>query len=102
MIKRGTEIGNDHFLLLSTVKETEITNKNKDNCRNVDFETIMAYTLKEKEVTERYAQTVAENIRIKQPKTLRESWNVFKVAINEAPKPVCGICKTTTSKKLTP
>jgi hypothetical protein len=106
-VKRGFEIGSDHYLLVATIRDerSEDFRKRAVNKIKIDNEIIRSYKLKEKEIADRYEEIVGGELEEVQGNTdnmgLEELWRIFKETILEAAKRVCGKSRRNKFKKQT-
>jgi Reverse transcriptase (RNA-dependent DNA polymerase)/Endonuclease-reverse transcriptase len=106
-VKRGYEIGSDHFLLVAKVKNLEKeNNRNRlKYTRKIDYETIKSYKLKERKFASKFEHLIEEKCIEKmenmENSTLEELWKIFKNIILDTAKEVCGTCKTNNHRKQT-
>lgn len=102
-VRRGYEIGSDHYLLLAKIKKNELIRCEK-KVDNIQKEKIRAYKLRNPEIREKYQKEVTEQIAKRQSivnDDINESWNTFKELLLRSAKNICGSNKTSNYKKRT-
>lgn len=109
-VKRGYEIGSDHYLVRATIKikrkkEDQNTERKTDTRKNERAkEVIKIYKLREEKYQEEYELTVGKilgEIQEKDNKNIEELWHEFKNALYKAAQKVCGIKKMKSTRKQT-
>lgn len=105
-VRRGPEIGSDHFLLVAKIKQ-ETTNFDKERKlrdTTTEHETIRSYRLNNENIATKYRTEIKKEIeaRINDSElSAKELWNHFKDIVIDTAKKVCGTFKTNKDKKQT-
>lgn len=92
IVRRGPEIGSDHYLLKMIMKiEKE---KPKEERRKVLKKSIRAYRLKEEETKKKYQEIIERKLsKGLEEKDVEKNWHYLKQTILEAAEESCGITK---------
>lgn len=105
-VKRGSEIGTDHYLVEAMIKARKQEQRTTEKITKKIPETIKFRVdkLKEKHVREKYQNYIKHLIKCT-PKpdmdNVEEIWNTFKQIITEATECACGIIRNTHNRKQT-
>ncbi|GLV33374.1 hypothetical protein CBL_20124 [Carabus blaptoides fortunei] len=95
-VKRGSEIGSDHYFVVAKIKTKEIVPGTRQKTTNQErnITTLRVDKLKEEHTREIYRNNIKFLIR-KTPKPNRDNveeiWEIFKLIITEATKQACGL-----------
>lgn len=105
-VKRGPEIGSDHYLVVAKVKALNIYDNKKeiDKGRGIAFETIRTYRLKEEKVATKYEKQINKQLKQKEDieqKDVQQLWIEMKNIMLQAARSACGINRNNSKKKQT-
>ncbi|KAF2879218.1 hypothetical protein ILUMI_26948 [Ignelater luminosus] len=107
-VKRGYEVGSDHYLLVATLEK--LTHNNKltahGSKKEVEYLNITTYKLQDEEVQRRYQKEVTEEIDKSKAKgwkdrDIEELWQILKRILKSAAMEIRGIAKNTNMRKQT-
>nr|CAH7747709.1 unnamed protein product [Callosobruchus chinensis] len=106
-VKRGPEIGSDHYMLAAKLKLHKRKNLNTTNMIQDSkyLKKIKTYKLLDKDVAERYKRSVTEQCMQTQEKwremDVKRLWIVFKNIVISSAENACGVSSMNKSKKQT-
>nr|CAH7736536.1 unnamed protein product [Callosobruchus chinensis] len=106
-VKRGPEIGSDHYMLAAKLKLHKRKNFNTTNMIQDSkyLKKIKTYKLLDKDVAERYRKSVTEQCMQTQEKwremDVKRLWTVFKNIVISSAENACGVSSMNKSKKQT-
>ena len=105
-VKRGFEIGSDHFLVTAKIKIKEKENKQMQEKpkKEIKITKYKIEKLKDKQTREKYQNNIKELIK-QTPKPNMDDeedmWKTFKYIITEATRNACGTIRYTNNRKQT-
>lgn len=106
-VRRGPEIGSDHYLLITKIREK---NENKENTNTlkqenvIQYETIRSFKLTNKAIAKQYETEITRKIETEtalRRNNVEEKWNYLKKIIIETTKEICGISRNNNKRKQT-
>lgn len=106
-VRRGPEIGSDHYLLVSIIKEKTIKSKSKEEMpkKTMEYESIKTYKLQNKTNAEIYKNTLEKKfestVEYIDLNNLEILWNYFKNTILQIATKICGSSKKINYRKQT-
>ncbi|XP_031335863.1 craniofacial development protein 2-like [Photinus pyralis] len=103
-VSRKAEIGSDHYLLIATIKNENISARHskQQKTETMYTETIKAYKLRNKDVAKEFTQTLDQKLESwEQEENLEKLWTSFKVVVLDTARKTCGISKMHDGKKKT-
>lgn len=104
-VKRGSEIGSDHFLTVAKIKDTRKTKQTQMiHKKGNQIIRLRIDKLKEMEIRKKYQENVTELIRkTTKPNidNIEEMWSTFKYIIMEASEQSCGTINNKRNNKQT-
>jgi len=105
-VKRGSEIGSDHYLVEAQLKHN-ISEKKENNKMNIEmnYTNIKTYRLQEEKFRKRYKEECDKRLLLGKQggkKDLEELWKYFKDTIKQVATEICGVSKSTNKRKQTP
>lgn len=105
-VKRGAEIGSDHYLLVAKIKINDHQQEETKNKKNLqpEEEKIRAYKLKIPEFRNKYKNIIQNYTTLNtnnSGKTLEEKWTTFKNMLLSTAKEACGTTKQRRREKHT-
>lgn len=104
-VRRGAEIFSDHYLLVAKIRKYSDTTERDQNERQVTYETINTYKLRDRHIAQRYSDKIThkilkENINVEN-ESVEKIWQMFKRVVLESAKETCGVLKVGNNKKQT-
>ncbi|XP_031339654.1 uncharacterized protein LOC116168122 [Photinus pyralis] len=104
-VRRGSEIGSDHYLLVARIKNVENHKEKELSCKKMEFETIKTYKLSNMDIAKKYKETthrkMTETAGSIGNMSLQQLWIKFKNITIETAREICGICKHSNKRKQT-
>lgn len=106
-VKRGPEIGSDHFVVVSKFKDIEMgkntTTLSEKKQNETKYETIKSYKLRDLNIAKEFEAEINKNLDYKEMENedIEHKWNHLKNVMLNAARKVCGIKRILKNKKQT-